>query len=160
MNFKQKKRIYGYLSVILLILMTANMFGQESEKSKTDLNEFLGVRLYKVFKTFGTPRDVFCSADGRGETILDYGAFAFQIGNRTVSIVYFWENFTGKVFGLTIGMTAEQVKKAIGNPNDIKQSKADGTPIWIYNLIDTDRMLVIIFNKSNKIERIQIEWLS
>ena len=113
-----------------------------------------------MFKTFSTPFDVFCSADGKGEVVLDYGQFGFQIGNKMVSVIYFWENFPGTVFGVTTKMTAEQIIEKLGKPSETKVSKIDGGNIYIYTMPDTDRMFVIIFNKQGSVTRFQIEWLS
>ena len=151
--------ILKYFTVMFLFLMTSSLNAQDSNQSRIDLNEFLGARLYKVFQTFGTPRDVFCSADGKGEVILDYGIFGLQIGHKEVTIVYFWGNFPGEAFGIKSSMTATEIEKILGKPDDTKISKSDKTPIYIYNMPDTDRMFIIFFDKNNKIDRMQIEWL-
>ena len=149
-----------YLLLIISIFFSSALVAQNNKQKGIDLNEFMGARLYKVFKTFGNPRDLFCSADGNNETIMDYGSFAFQIGNKEVTIVYFWDNFPGKVFGVAMGTSKTDLEKQYGKPDLVKHSKIDGNLIWIYNLPDTDRMFIVFFDKNEKIKRMQIEWLS
>jgi len=152
-----------FLVKIFLILFVSavnlNLAQDDLKKDPVDLKEFLGVRLYKIFEVFGNPYDLFCSADGKSETILDYGTFAFQVGNKTVNIVYFWENFKGIVFEVSIGTSSEDLFKKYGKPTLEKRSTIDGNVIWVYNLVKTDRMFVVFFDKDNKISRMQIEWI-
>jgi hypothetical protein len=154
-----EKFIKLYLLILISFVAVSGLTAQENKEKPIDLNEFLGARLYKVFKTFDKPRDVFCSGDGKGEVVLDYGTFAFQIGNKTVTIVYFWENFPGVVFGVKTDMSMDKIKEVLGKPNETKVSKIDGGTILIYTIPQTDRMFVVIFNKQGRIIRMQIEWL-
>ncbi len=160
MYSKKTYAFFAFISALWIIVLSANLMAQTTKQEEIDLNDFMGARLYKVFNTFGTPSDVYCSADGKGEVILDYGIFALQIGNKTVTIVYFWSNFTSTVFGLKMGMPKDDIIKTLGKPGDIKTSAADNNEILIYKLSDTDRMLIIFLDKNNKIYRMQIEWLS
>ncbi|GEM_PF-2852544 len=155
-----KKSIVINLLMLLIAVPLMTINAQDKKEKEIDLNEYLGVRLYKVFETFGNPNDLFCSADGKNETIIDYGSFAFQIGHKTVTIVYFWNNFHGTVFGVSIGSSMDDLEKTYGKPSAVKKSKIDGTAIWIFNIEKTDRMFIVFFDKNGKIDRMQIEWLN
>lgn len=155
-----KKSIVINLLMLLMAVPLVTMNAQDKKEKGIDLNEYLGARLYKVFETFGNPHDLYCSADGKNETIIDYGPFAFQIGHKEVTIVYFWNNFPGTVFGVSIGTSKDDLEKTYGKPSAVKKSKIDGAAIWIYNIVKTDRMFIVFFDKNGKIDRMQIEWIN
>ena len=148
------------LFVIIVSFISFNpIFSQEkTDENKTiDLNEYIGSRLYKVFNDIGLPNDVVCSADGGSGVILNYDIFGIQIDDKIVSVIYFWDNFPGEVFGNKIGTTKKELEEKYGKPDSEKKSSVDGSDVWIYNLKDTDRYFVLIFDENSKVKRIQIE---
>jgi hypothetical protein len=151
--------------ILLLLIIASSMLISNNEAkaqiedtklAKMDLSEYLGARLYKLFQTFGTPDDIACSNDERGEPILDFGKFAFQIGAKTVNIIYFWENYPGKVMGFKVGDSRADLEKKYGKPNVEKDAK-DGSLIWIYNFKEIDRYFVVFFDDDAKIKKMQLE---
>ena len=153
-------KLYGKLSLSLFFFLSFVMLSQaqidDSKLSKMDLGEYLGARLYKIFQTFGSPEDIICSSDDRGEPIMDFGKFAFQIGSKTATIVYFWENYPGSVLGFKVGDSKFDLEKKYGKPNVEKDGK-DGSLIWIYTFKDIDRYFVVFFDDNAKIKKMQLE---
>jgi hypothetical protein len=146
--------------IAVILLFGFNAISAQTENTDTnsvDLNDYLGARLYKVFTDIGVPDDVICSAEGRSGVILDYTFFGLQIENKTVSVIYFWNNFPGEVFGNRIGLTKKEIESKYGKPDSEKTSSVDGSLIWIYGLKDTDRYFVIIYDENAKVIRYQIE---
>jgi len=156
------KKISKRLATACFILLLLSIYGSTtfSKEKELDLFELMGARLYKVFETFGAPRDIFCSSDGRGEAILDYGIFGLQIANKMVDIVYFWETYPDEVMGVKIGNSVDIVVKALGKPSQEKKSTLENEPIYIYYFTKIDKILVIFFDDKLNVKRMQIEWIN
>lgn len=155
-------RIYKKMAAAGFVLFLLTVFSSttQSQQKNVDLFDFMGARLYKVFESFGAPRDIFCSSDGRGEAILDYGIFGLQISNKMVDIVYFWETYPDEVMGVKIGNSTDIVIKALGKPTQEKKSTSEGEPIYLYYFTKIDKVLAIFFDTQLKVKRMQIEWIN
>jgi len=155
-----KKNYYKPLGLIVIILIISGSFllAQESTATVPDkIGDYLGIRLLKIFQTFGHPTDVFCSSDQTNETVLDYGKFGFQIGKKTVTIVYCWGSYDKAENGVNIGDLKKDVETKIGKPNKEKNSTLDGSLIWIWNYKETERYFVVFFDEDAKVKKMQWE---
>lgn len=149
------KKLFLTIFSIFLIASLQNVNSQT--KDTKNIDELLGSRLMKVFQSLGNPIDLFCSADGRNETVLEYGKFGFQIGKKIVNIIYYWENYDLPVNGISIGDMKKDAETKLGKPDKEKTSSIDGDLIWIYDQKDKERYFVIFFDENAKVKRIQWE---
>ena len=155
---KKFNLIIAVIISIYIIFPSLVLDAQENTSATPDkIGDYLGGRMFKIFQTFGHPTDVFCSSDANNETILDYGKFAFQIGKKTVTIVYCWGTYDKAENGIKIGDLKKDVEAKLGKPDKEKNSTLDSSLIWIWNYKETERYFVIFYDEDAKVKKMQWE---
>jgi hypothetical protein len=127
----------------------------KADPTDTQVMSACGGRLARVFAQFGTPSDARV-ADSKDAIILDYDSFAFMVRDKTVRVCYFWSAWNGTVKGIKIGDTREATVKVLGAQKRADKN-SDGVDDYGWEMRDYDATLWVVFDKDNKVTRIQLE---
>ena len=131
--------------------------GKQSLTDKAVI-DLCGGRLARVFAEFGIPdelRAVRENGPERDAVMVKYGTFGFLVRQKTVQSCYFWPGWKGKIQGIEIGNTPEEVVKVLGK-NDLSFKNSYGGDDYGWNLKAYDAILWAQFDKDNKVWSVQV----
>jgi hypothetical protein len=156
------------LSIATLCVTVGLFAGAQERKPKAEptdeaLINLVGGRLAKLFSQFGTPDEIFpVRVDENPEmdfVILEYhGAFQFGVRRKTVGVCHFMPGWKGKIRGINLGYSREQVIKTLGDDfENSDDENSDGVYDCKWDLKDNDARLWVIFDRNDKATRVTVE---
>ena len=152
---------------VVALLITAGIAaeGQQTKgkdaPTDEDIINMVGGRLFKLFAQFGTPEDLRTvrseETPEMDTVLLEYGAFAFNVRQKTVQACYFLTGWKGKIKGINLGDSREQVVKALGDEYENSEIKNDdGVHDYLWELKENGGVLWVTFDKNDRVKRVAV----
>ncbi len=154
---------------VVALLGTAVLIADGQDKRVNDVPtdqkvvNMVGGRLAKLFSQFGVPEVVYPVRGEEGPdsdfVIMEYhGAFAFGLREKTVGVCYFMPGWKGKIKGINLGDSREQVFKTLGDDHEDSEVKNDeGVFDCKWELQEEEAWFWVIFDKNDKAKKVTVQ---